>query len=400
MSMIYLDNAATTQPKQQVLDGMNAYLVNRWHNPSSLYREGKAVNNDIKEARQTIAEFIGAERDDIYFTSGGSESNNWAIQGFVNQCRIDKIRPIVITTVIEHNSIKLCVESLKKQNVSIDILKVDKDGFVSIKELKERLEYWTSDDFFSPCRILVSVQYANNEIGTIQDIRVIGQLCHKYGAILHTDAVQIFGKLPIDVNDKEIDLLSASGHKIGTPKGIGFLYIRNEYHNLFSPLIYGTQNNGMRGGTENVAGIIGLKIATQLCDEAFNSLVQDEETRYLATKQYLTNILKMLDEYGINHKLNGHTYFRLSRIISLTINHKVTGEALIYMLETEGYSISAGSACDSHSDKPSFVLQAIGLTDDEARRTIRLTLPSYGFTMQDWSEFCSALVKCIRVLES
>lgn len=393
--MTYLDNAATTKPKREVLDIMHIYNQSKWQNPSSLYREGKIVKKDIKTAQKIIADFLGAERDEIYFTSGGSESNNWVLQGLVNQCRIDRVRPIIITSCIEHNSIRLCVEALKKQNVTVDIINVNAKGFINMTQLKERLEYWTSSDFFSPYRILVSIQYANNEIGTIQHITEIGSLCHKYGAILHTDAVQAFGKLAINTNDENIDLLSASGHKIGATKGVGFLYIRNEYSKFFTPLIYGTQNNNMRGGTENVAGIMGMAKAVQLrSDELLN-----KNSSYICNSEQFNAVRGILKSYKINAVINGDIFYGLRNIISLTLDHNVTGEALIYMLETDGYLISSGSACDLYSDKPSFVLKAIGLSDKDARRTIRLTLPD-SFTLQDFSDFASALAKAIRTLES
>ena len=392
--MIYLDNAATTKPMTEVLDAMNVYYTNRWHNPSSLYKEGKAVKADIDKAAEQVATLIGANPDDIFFTSGGSESNNWALQGFVNQCRMDKVRPIIITSVIEHNSIKLCVESLKRQGVNVELLNVNAKGFVNLEKLKELLAYYTDTDFYSPYRILVSIQYANNEIGTVQHIGDICNLAHRYGAIVHTDAVQAYGH--IYMNGTDVDLLSASGHKIGAVKGVGFLYIRNEYQKFIAPLVYGTQNRNMRGGTENVAAIIGMGVAAHKCLSSVKYL-----NKFSLAKERRDTFQKLLKEYNIDCFINGDSYYRLPNNISLTFNHNITGEALIYMLETDGYAISAGSACDSHSNQPSFVLKAIGLTDKEATRTIRLSLPEdKDFTATEFSDFCSCLSKSIRILES
>lgn len=352
MESIYLDEAATTKPKEEVIQAMLPYLYEKWYNPSSLYNPSRGIKKDIEDVRKNVAETINANDSEIYFTSGGSESNNWAIQGFHNMYSESSI----ITTTIEHKSILECVNDMP----DVHFIGVNADGTIKLEQLEKMLQYIKSRP------ILVSIQYANNEIGTIQNIKSVTELVHKYAGILHTDAVQAYGHIPIDVS-QGIDLLSASGHKIGCPKGIGFLYKRNGI--LIKPLIYGSQEQGMRGGTENVPYIIGLGKAVELIKK--NDTVFKQYSLMTCKRNYFMNQLKK----KLGCKINGSVMNRLPNNINVTFPQAITGEALIYMLDTFGIYISSGSACNSHSMQPSYVLQAIGLSDDEIYKTIRITLP-------------------------
>lgn len=363
--MIYLDDAATSKPKDEVVREMLPYLYDHWYNPSSLYNKAVAVRKKIDEARSVVAESINANANEIYFTSGGSESNCWAIQGFSNYIKGRGGTPYVITTDIEHSSITKCLGNM---SFGYHVLLVDQTGLVYLNDLKQKfIEY---EDILKeypqvglPLRILVSVQMANNEIGTIQNIKAISEICHAHNALLHVDAVQAFCKIPIDVNDLGIDMLSASGHKIGAPKGVGFLYIRNGVK--ISPIIYGSQEGGLRGGTENIAGIMALKRAVE---------VSSRDIHYQLRMTVLrNNFISELEAMGC--KLNGHREQRLPNNINVTLGKNITAESMIYLLEASGIYISAGSACNAHSSTPSNTLKAIGLTDEEALRTIRITLP-------------------------
>lgn len=381
----YWDNAATMKPKKEVVDAMLPYLYDKWYNPSSLYNPSKSVKEDIENVRKIIAKEINANPEEIYFTSGGSESNCWAIQGYKNKHLMSDI----ITTQIEHKSIMNCVNGFFKSDVSkVD---VNKYGEINLKQLESLLQNkqdWNNDcyDLFdTEIQTLVSIQFANNEIGTIQDMKTISELVHKYNGVLHTDAVQAFGHVPIDVKEMGIDMLSASGHKLGCPKGIGFLYIRNGIE--IEPLIYGSQERGMRGGTENVPYIIGLGKAVELID--YNHKDMNEKRKFLEQK---------LIEMGC--KINGLSERKLSNNINVTFSkNNITGEALIYLLDTCNIYISSGSACNSHSQNPSYVLQAIGLSDEEIYKTIRITLPD-DITYEQLTDNSKTIKQQIKIMES
>lgn len=355
---IYLDAAATTQPKPEVVEAMMPYFTEKYYNPSSLYSAAVEVKKDIEQARQTIADFIDAEPNEIYFTSSGSEGNNWAIQGFVNYWRSIKT-PIVVTSEIEHKSIMSCFED--DDIIVKRAMPVNSEGFVDIEELEHTLKNY--NDIFN-CKILVSIQFANNEIGTIQHIQKIAALAHKYGAVFHTDAVQAFGHIPINVKELGIDMLTASGHKIGCPKGIGILYKNSK--TPIKPLIYGSQMNGMRGGTENVPYIIGMAKAV---DIAKDDIVNQSNIR--SVRDYFIDKLE-----SIGCKLNGSKYDRLFNNINVILPDGVGGEEMMYMLDLSGIQCSTGSACNSRSKEPSHVLKAINLSDEEAARSIRMTISS------------------------
>lgn len=378
----YLDEAATTKVKQEVVDAMLPYMTEKWHNPSSLYSSGADVKVAVDSARHTIANFINAKDDEIYFTSGGSESNNWAIQGFVNNRNSKTHVPYIITTKIEHKSIMACTKNLKLATVYY--LDVDDDGFISMSELEDTITLILSIGV-EPKDILVSIQFANNEVGTIQNIINISNLVHLYGCTFHTDAVQAFGHVFIDVDVMGIDMISASSHKIGGCKGTGFLYIKDGVE--INPLIYGSQMDGMRGGTENVAGIIGMAKAVELSDWKDGA----------ATKMVRDYFIDKLE--GIGCTLNGPRDNRLPNNINVVLPDGICGENILYMLDIDGISIGTGSACNSRSIDPSYVLKAIGLTDDEAKQSIRITIPD-GLTMDDIDEIVDDIEKSIKVIVS
>lgn len=357
--MIYLDSAATTQVKQEVIDAMMPYFGERFYNPSSLYGPSIDVANDVYKARETVGKFIGARPEEIYFTSGGSESNCWAIQGFMKNSIDFGETPLVITSKVEHKSIIECVNSFS--SYARKFINVNKDGFVDLEELNNILE-----ESYQHRAIIVSIQFANNEIGTIQNIKKISDLVHRYGGIFHTDAVQAFGHVPIDVNDLGIDLMSCSGHKIGAPKGIGFLFKKKGIR--LNPLIYGSQMDGLRGGTENVPYIIGMAKAVELCT---NKIKPDSIWVQMKARDYLIDFL--ITSFGC--VLNGSRDKRLPTNINVTFPQNITGEELIYRLDMEGVYISAGSACNASSHKPSYVLEAIGVSEQGAKKSIRISLP-------------------------
>lgn len=382
---MYLDNASTTKVKPEVIDAMMPYLEEKWHNPSSLYSDATYAKIAVDDAMNAVADLIGAKLDEIYFTSGGSESNCWAIQGFVNN-RLAKHRvPVVITTDIEHKSIIECVK-----NLSITVtyfLHVDNKGFIDIEELEGVIKE-AIDKGAAPKDILISIQFANNEIGTIQDVARIGSLAHLYGCVFHTDAVQAFGHLWINVDTMGIDMLSASAHKIGGPKGTGVLYIRKNVD--IHPLIYGSQMDGMRGGTENVAGIVGMAKAVKL----LGNYLSDNEW----TSDVRDDFIDMLENIGC--RLNGpRGKNRLPNNINVVLPYNINGETLLYSLDVDDIQIGTGSACNSRSIEPSHVLKAIGLTDDEASKCIRITIDS-DFADYDTDYVVEAIEKSLKVLNS
>lgn len=382
---MYLDNASTTKVKPEVIDAMMPYLEEKWHNPSSLYSDATYAKIAVDDAMNAVADLIGAKLDEIYFTSGGSESNCWAIQGFVNN-RLAKHRvPVVITTDIEHKSIIECVK-----NLSITVtyfLHVDNKGFIDIEELEGVIKE-AIDKGAAPKDILISIQFANNEIGTIQDVARIGSLAHLYGCVFHTDAVQAFGHLWINVDTMGIDMLSASAHKISGPKGTGVLYIRKNVD--VHPLIYGSQMDGMRGGTENVAGIVGMAKAVKL----LGNYLSDNEW----TSDVRDDFIDMLENIGC--RLNGpRGKNRLPNNINVILPYNINGETLLYSLDVDDIQIGTGSACNSRSIEPSHVLKAIGLTDDEASKCIRITIGD-DFTEQDADYVVEAIDKSLKILKS
>lgn len=385
-----LDNAATTAVHPRVYRAMQPYFLGHYYNPSSLYSKARKIRGDIIRARTKIADFINADSSEIYFTSGGSESNCWAIQGFAKAH--DSVPTVVIKSAIEHHSINACCEAESQiHNIIDETIPVDSKGFVDITALENKIVSW-QDQTQNTLPILVTVGFANNEIGTIQDIKTIADIVHRHNAILHCDATQAFGHIPIDVKDLGIDMMTASGHKIQAPKGIGFIYVKNGIE--IKPLIYGTQENGMRGGTENVPYIIGFAEAVRLR----KAEMQSNYTNQLKVRNYLWQQLR--DRFGCT--LNGSENNRLANNINITFPQNITGEALIYLLDTAGYYISSGSACNSHTNQPSHVLKAIGLSERDILRTIRITLPESSVILdvrlQEIDEFLNELEKCLKIL--
>jgi len=363
---MYLDCAATTKPKQEVVDTVMEYLTKRWYNPSALSTDSATVKKDIDNARNIVAKSIHAKNgDNIFFTSGGSESNCWAIQGFINNRLNNMHVPYIITTKIEHKSIMECTKN--QTLATVYYLDVDSDGFISIEELNDTISLMLSIGV-EPKDILVSIQFANSEVGTIQNVITIGNVVHMYGCVFHTDAVQAFGHVYIDVDTMGIDMLSASAHKIGGCKGTGFLYVKNGIE--INPLIYGSQMNGMRGGTENVAGIMSMAKAVELID-------LNKANNLKFTRDYFIDKL-----IGIGCRLNGPRNHRLPNNINVMLPNNINGEGFVLVVSMDSIDIGTGSACNSHSIEPSYVLKAMGLTDNEADCSIRISIPD-DMTMDD-----------------
>ena len=352
--IIYLDNAATTKVASEVMEAMIPYFTESYGNPSSVYSFASRNKEVITRQRETIADALGAKKEEIYFTAGGSESDNWALKATAEAYKTKGNH--IITTKIEHHAILHTAEYLAKQGFEITFLDVDENGLVRIEDLKAAIR---------PTTILISVMFANNEIGTIQPIREIGAIAHEHGILFHTDAVQAFGQVPINVNEYNIDMLSASGHKLNGPKGIGFLYIRKGLK-LRSFVHGGAQERKRRAGTENVPGIVGLGVATA---RAMRTL-KERTTKEIELRDYL--IERILNEVPYV-KLNGHPSKRLPNNANFSFRF-IEGESLLIMLDMKGICASSGSACTSGSLDPSHVLLAIGLPHEIAHGSLRLTL--------------------------
>ena len=396
---LYLDNAATTKVSNSVIAAMMPYFSDKWQNPSSLYSAN--LDSKIREARKIIGNFIGDKRGNIYFTSGGSESNCWAIEGFVNRARSEGCNPVIITSRVEHKSILECVKHI---DASVFYIPVRFNGEICYDEFERALSIIVKNEIFKnkKNKILVSIQYANNETGAVQDIQKIAAITHSHDGLLHVDATQAFGKIPIDVMsdayisdlDTSIDMLTASGHKIGTPKGIGFLYIKDE--SCIMPIIYGSQNYGMRGGTENVPYIMGLKQAVQDLEDGDCCNQRIYENLNLSKKKRDLFAEKL--HFNFNCRINGY-YKNIPNILSVTfLDAPCTAESMVYLLELDGIFVSAGSACNSHSDKPSYVLSAMGLDNDRITKTLRISFDN-NITEDDMDEFISALKKCFATFD-
>lgn len=381
MNEIYMDNAATSKPKPEVIDAMMPYFEYAWYNPSSLYKVGAKVKQDIEDSRKIVADFIDAEQEEIIFTSSGSESNCMALRGFVDQMEGDGYQTVIITSTIEHKSIMDCVDRLETRGVEVQKLCVDENGFIDLNQLEQLLSYYCSIEFN---RVLVSVQYANNEIGVIQHIRDIADLVHLYGATFHTDAVQAAGQISIDVKRLGIDMMSVAGHKLGTPRGIGFLYKKKGIE--IAPLIFGSQEFGLRGGTENSAGIIGLAEAVKLAKDT----IKNRESIALM-RSYLIDRLER-----IGCKLNGSRTNRLPN--NVNVQTGVNAESLLYVLDMNNMYVSTGSACNSKSIEPSYVLKSIGLTDEEANSSMRLTI-SQDTTFEEVNDIVDEMERSIKLIK-
>lgn len=352
--MIYLDNAATTKTAPEVVDAMLPYFSEYYGNASTIYSLGAESKKAMDHARQTIADSLGAKPEEIYFTSGGSESDNWALKATA-EAYASKGKHI-ITTKIEHHAILHTCEYLEKRGFEITYLNVDRDGLISLDELKAAIR---------PDTILISVMFANNEIGTIEPIAEIGEIAKEHGVLFHTDAVQAYAQVPINVDEMHIDMLSASGHKLNGPKGIGFLYIRKGVK-IRSFVHGGAQERSRRAGTENIPGIVGLGAAVERAMRIMDTKTRKE----IELRDYLIGRL----ENEIPHCwLNGHRTKRLPNNINFSFLF-IEGESMLIMLDMKGICASSGSACTSGSLDPSHVLLAIGLKHEEAHGSLRLTL--------------------------
>ena len=352
--MIYLDNAATTKTAPEVVDAMLPYFSEYYGNASTIYSLGAESKKAMDHARQIIADSLGAKPEEIYFTAGGSESDNWALKATA-EAYASKGKHI-ITTKIEHPAILHTCEYLEKRGFEITYLNVDRDGLISLDELKAAIR---------PDTILISVMFANNEIGTIEPIAEIGEIAKEHGVLFHTDAVQAYAQVPINVDEMHIDMLSASGHKLNGPKGIGFLYIRKGVK-IRSFVHGGAQERSRRAGTENIPGIVGLGAAVERAMRIMDSKTQRE----IELRDYLIGRL----ENEIPHCwLNGHRTKRLPNNINFSFLF-IEGESMLIMLDMKGICASSGSACTSGSLDPSHVLLAIGLKHEEAHGSLRLTL--------------------------
>ena len=354
---IYLDNAATTKTRPEVVEAMLPYFTEYYGNPSSVYEFATPSKKAIAEARETIAKSLGAKTNEIYFTAGGSESDNWAIKATAEA--YESKGKHIITSKIEHHAVLHTCEYLEKRGFEITYLDVDENGTVKLDELKKAIR---------PDTILISIMFANNEIGTIQPIKEIGEIAEiakEHGIIFHTDAVQAYAHVPINVDEYHIDMLSVSGHKFNGPKGIGFLYIRTGLK-LRSFIHGGSQERKRRGGTENVPGIVGMGKAVEI---AMANLA--ERTAYeVELRDYLID--RVLSEVPYV-RLNGHRTNRLPNNANFAFQF-IEGESLLIKLDMEGICGSSGSACTSGSLDPSHVLLAIGLPHEIAHGSLRLTL--------------------------
>lgn len=350
----YFDNAATTPVREEVLQEILPYFREYYGNASSIYSIAKESKKALEAARAKVAAAIGATPDEIYFTAGGSESDNMALRGVVNASKKEKKH--IITTKIEHHAILHTAEFLETKGVDVTYLNVDEFGKISLEELENAI---------CPETVLISVMFANNEIGTIQPIAEIGEIAKKHGVLFHTDAVQAVGHVPIDVEKLQVDLLSMSGHKLGAPKGIGAIYVRKGTR--ISPLIFGgAQEKKLRAGTENIAGIVGLGKAAEL------AVAEMEETtkKLIALRDKLIHgILESIPD----SRLNGHPTDRLPGNCNISFSY-IEGESLLLLLDALGIAASSGSACTSGSLDPSHVLMAIGLPHEIAHGSLRLTI--------------------------
>ena len=369
--LIYLDNAATTKTSEEVVAAMLPYFTEYYGNPSSVYEFASESKKAVSNARRTIAETLGAQENEIYFTAGGSEADNWALKATAEAYQSKGKH--IITTKIEHHAILHTAEYLEKRGFEITYIGVDENGVVKVDELEKAIR---------PDTILISVMFANNEIGTIQPIKEIGEIAKKHGVLFHTDAVQAYGQLPINVDELHIDMLSSSGHKLNGPKGIGFLYIRKGVK-IRSFVHGGAEERKRRAGTENVPGIVGYGKAAEIAAKT----MKERTAKEIELRDHLID--RVLAEVPYT-RLNGHRTNRLPNNANFSFQF-VEGESLLILLDNNGICGSSGSACTSGSLDPSHVLLAIGLPHEIAHGSLRLTL-SAETTMED----IDFVVDCIK----
>ena len=353
MQKIYLDNAATTKVSNEVLTEMLECYGDTFGNPSSIHSFGREASALVDKARDRVASLINAERGEIYFTSGGTESNNWAIVGLAlaNRAKGNHI----ITSAVEHKSVLEACKRLERLGFEVTYLPVDKTGLVDIAKLLHFITHKT---------VLVSIMAANNEVGTIQNLKAISKIAHEKGVIFHTDAISAVGNFKIDVKDLEVDALSISAHKFNGPKGVGALYVKKgvKIDNL---IVGGEQEKGKRGGTLNVPQIVGFGKACEILQE--NYIIDCKKTKYL--RDYFVNTL---EKEIPNITINGHLHQKTPQIASVSFNN-IDAEALLCLLDLAGIAVSTGAACDAGSVEPSHVLLAMGKSIEEAQSTIRFS---------------------------
>jgi len=379
MKRIYLDNAATTPMEQEVVAAMLPYFTDIFGNPSSLHSFGQEAKRAIEEARDKVATFIGAAPEEIVFTSGGTESDNYAIKGVAMALR--EKGDHIITTGIEHHAILETCHHLEKQGFRVTILPVDEFGILDPADVQKAITKKT---------ILISVMHANNEIGSIQPLKEIGCIAREKEVYFHTDAVQTFGHLPINVDDLGVSLLSASAHKLCGPKGIGILYIRKGVK--ISQFMHGgEQERGRRASTHNVPGIVGLGKAVELAEKA---LPEEMERLSRLRDIFIQGVLTGIE----NTRLNGHPVLRLPNNANICVQY-IEGEAMILRLDMSGIACSSGSACSSTSMEPSHVLKSIGLAPEFAHGALRFSLGRHT-TAEDIELVLAALPGMVEKLRS
>ena len=375
--MIYMDNSSTTVVDKEAFDIAKKYLFENYANPSSSYSIANDVKADMEDAREMIADILGARYNEIYFTSGGSESNNWAI---LKACELTENKgKHIISSKIEHHSVLHTLSYLEKKGYEVTYIGTDEKGLIDINELRSAIREDT---------VLISIMFANNEIGTIQPIKEIGKIAREHSILFHTDAVQAVGHLPIDVNDLNIDLLSASGHKFHSPKGVGFLYIRSGIK-LTSLIHGGSQERNRRAGTENTFGIVAMANAMKNC---YEHLKEDNIQMQTLRDELLSLILKNIE----GSHLNGCMHNRLSNNINIYFEN-INGELLLILLNKNGVCASLGSACTTGSIDPSHVIMAISNDKKRASSSLRLTLSKYT-TKDEVNTTFEVLKKCINQL--
>ena len=374
---IYLDNAAKTKTAPEAAEAMLPYFTEYYGNPSSIYSIGSAAKQAVTEVREKIAATLGAKTNEIYFTGGGSEADNWALIATAEAYAAKGKH--IITSKIEHHAVLHTCEYLEKRGYEITYLDVDENGIVKTEDLKKAIR---------PDTILISVMFANNEIGTVQPVKEIGAIAKEHGILFHTDAVQAYAHMPIHVDEMNIDMLSASGHKFNGPKGIGFLYIRTGIKTR-SYLHGGQQERGRRAGTENVPGIVGMGKAAEL---AFSNM-EENTGKEKALRDYL---IQRIGEEIPYCRLNGDRERRLSNNVNYSFQF-IEGESLLIMLDMKGICASSGSACTSGSLDPSHVLLAIGLPHETAHGSLRLTVSAEN-TMEEMAQVVEALKEIVGKL--
>lgn len=376
--MIYLDNAATTRTAPGVVEAMLPYFSEYYGNAGSIYGLGSKSKRALITARETIAMTLGAQANEIYFTAGGTESDNWALKAVYESCRSKGCH--IITSKIEHHAVLHSCKYLEAHGAQITYLDVDQDGLISLEQLKRAIR---------PDTILISIMFANNEIGTIEPVEEIGKIAREHGILFHTDAVQAYGHLPIAVDKMHIDLLSASGHKFHGPKGTGFLYVNGR--TKLSALIHGgQQERGRRAGTENVPGIVGLAAAAGQAALCMEERAETESR----LRDYL---IERIQEKIPGAQLTGHKKMRLPGQVSFCFAG-IQGESALIMLDMQGICASSGSACTSGDPGPSHVLLAAGIPEETARGSLRFTLSEEN-TVEELDVVVEALAGIVEKLQ-